>query len=380
VLRWPRLRVLALAALVGVLVLGWPLRQLDRGWPLADTVAVACDVGQGDALVLPTGPGEAVLVDAGPDGVLVAGCLDRLGVHRLPLVLLSHLDADHVAGLAGALAGRQVDEVATGALAPTDDRVPRLEQVVAAAGAEHVVLAPGERRAVGAAEVEVLAPDPARAVAGAEPNDLSMVARVTVRGLRVLLTGDLGAEAEARLVAAGTDLSADVLKVPHHGSADADPGFLAASGAAVALVSVGADNSYGHPADRLLDRLAADGMRTYRTDSDGDLAVVGRAGEWGVAVRGPDVVQRATADGLPGVPAATPGSPAAGRSRRHRVAAWRRGSQRSSTARTDVAAAHRGRRGGAAACPRRLRRTSGGARSAPRQRGARAGRGRPPDR
>ncbi len=379
-LRWPRLRVLALAALVGVLLLGWPLRQVDRGWPLADTVAVACDVGQGDALVLPTGPGEAVLVDAGPDGVLVAGCLDRLGVRRLPLVLLSHLDADHVAGLAGALAGRLVDEVATGALSPTDDRVPRLEQVVAAAGAGHVVLAPGERRAVGAAEVEVLAPDPARAVAGAEPNDLSMVARVTVRGVRLLLTGDLGAEAEARLVADGTDLSADVLKVPHHGSADADPGFLAASGAVVALVSVGADNSYGHPADRLLDWLAADGMRTYRTDSDGDLAVVGRAGEWGVAVRGPDVVQRATADGLPGVPVGTPGNPAAARSRRHRVAAWRRGSQRSSTARTDVAAARRGRRGGTAARPRRLGRASGGARSPPRQRGARAGRGRPPDR
>uniref|UniRef100_UPI00110CB18D ComEC/Rec2 family competence protein n=1 Tax=Modestobacter altitudinis TaxID=2213158 RepID=UPI00110CB18D len=279
-LRWPRLRLLALAALVGVLVLGWPLRQVNRGWPLADTVVVACDVGQGDALVLPTGPGEAVLVDAGPDGALVAGCLDRLGVHRLPLVVLSHLDADHVAGLAGALAGRQVGEVTTGALAPTDDRVPDFEQLVAAAGARHVVLTPGERRAVGAVDVEVLAPDPARAVAGAEPNDLSMVARVTVRGLRVLLTGDLGAEAEARLVAEGTDLSADVLKVPHHGSADADPGFLAASGAVVALVSVGADNSYGHPADRLLDLLTADGMRTYRTDRDGDVAVVGRAGEW----------------------------------------------------------------------------------------------------
>ncbi len=379
-LHWPRLRLLALAALVGVLVLGWPLRQVNRGWPLAGTVAVACDVGQGDALVLPTGPGEAVLVDAGPDGALVAGCLDRLDVHRLPLVLLSHLDADHVAGLAGALAGRRVDEVATGALAPTDDRVPRLEQVVAAAGARHVVLAPGVRRAVGAAEIEVLAPDPGRAVAGAEPNDLSMVARVTVRGVRVLLTGDLGAEAEARLVADGTDLSADVLKVPHHGSADADPGFLAASGAAVALVSVGADNSYGHPADRLLDWLTADGMRTYRTDSDGDLAVVGRAGRWGVAVRGPDVVQRATAGGAPGVPAGTPAHPAVARARRHRVATWPRGSQRSSTARTDIAAAHRGRRGGTAARPRRLRRPRGGARRPLRQRGARAGRGRPPDR
>ena len=74
-----------------------------------------------------------------------------------------------------------------------------------------------------------------------------MVVRVTVRGVRVLLTGDLGRSAEARLVASGIDLRADVLKVPHHGSGDADPEFLAASGARVALVSVGADNTYGHP-------------------------------------------------------------------------------------------------------------------------------------
>jgi len=316
--RWPRLRPLTLAALVGVLALGWPLRQFSRGWPLADTVIVACDVGQGDALVLPTAPGEAVLVDAGPDGALVAGCLDRLDVQRLPLVLLSHLDADHVGGLPGALAGRQVGEVATGALTPTDERAPQLARVLAAARAEHVVLAPGQRRSVGGAEFEVLAPDPARATPGAEPNDLSLVLRATQRGVRVLLTGDLGAEEEAHILAGGADLTADVLKVPHHGSGDADPEFLAASGAAVALVSVGADNTYGHPTERLLDWLAADGMRTYRTDRDGDVAVVGRAGDWGVAVRGPDTVERATAGppaaGTGGVRAA--GRPAVLRSRR----------------------------------------------------------------
>ncbi|MCZ2837028.1 DNA polymerase III subunit delta [Modestobacter sp. VKM Ac-2985] len=297
--RWPRLRPLAVAALLGVVLVGWPLRQAGRGWPLTDTVVVACDVGQGDALVLPTGPGEAVLVDAGPDPALVDGCLRRLGVDRLPLVLLSHLDADHVGGLAGALAGRDVGEVATGALTPDDERVPRLERAVAEAGARRVVLRPGDRRTVGSAGFEVLAPDPAEAVAGAEPNDLSLVVRATQRGVRVLLTGDLGAEAEARLVAAGLDLGADVFKVPHHGSADADPGFLGASGAVVALISVGADNSYGHPTRRLLDWLADAGMRTYRTDRDGDVAVVGRAGEWGVAVRGPDASLRAGAGAQP---------------------------------------------------------------------------------
>jgi competence protein ComEC len=139
---------------------------------------------------------------------------------------------------------------------------------------------------VGDAAIEVLAPDPARATAAASPNDLCMVVRVSVRGVRVLFTGDLGAEAEARLVRDGTDLRADVLKVPHHGSADADPGFLAASGARVGLVSVGADNTYGHPNAQTLHWLAQDGMRVHRTDREGDLAIVGSSGAWGVAVRG----------------------------------------------------------------------------------------------
>ncbi|TFV91270.1 ComEC/Rec2 family competence protein [Blastococcus sp. CT_GayMR16] len=284
--RFPRLRLLALAAVVGLVVLGWPLRQTVRGWPPQDTVAVACDVGQGDALVLPAGPGAGVLVDSGPEVGAVDRCLDRLGIDSLPLVLLSHLDADHVGGLAGALTGRDVGVVATATLSATDDRAAALDRLVQREAGERAVLVPGDRRTVDGVAIEVLAPDPARATASAAPNDLSMVARVTVRGVRILLTGDLGAEAESRIVSSGIDLRADVLKVPHHGSADADPAFLAASGARVALVSVGADNTYGHPTARTLTALVRDGMRVHRTDREGDLAVVGSARSWGVAVRG----------------------------------------------------------------------------------------------
>ncbi len=168
---------------------------------------------------------------------------------------------------------------------PTTTGRPALDGVLRRTAGTRSLLAAGDRLRVGEALFEVLAPAPDRALAGTEPNDLSLVVRVTVRNLRVLLTGDLGGEAESRLVRSGIDLTADVLKVPHHGSADADPEFLAATRARVALISVGADNTYGHPAPRLLKELADARMRVHRTDRQGDLAITGSADEWAVVAR-----------------------------------------------------------------------------------------------
>ena len=86
-----------MAALVGLVAIGWPLRQAVRGWPPADALVIARDVGR-DAFVVPTGAGAGVLVDAGPDVGAVDRCLDRLGIDVLPLVLMSYLDADHAGG------------------------------------------------------------------------------------------------------------------------------------------------------------------------------------------------------------------------------------------------------------------------------------------
>ena len=243
-------------------------------------------------------PGRrGVLVDAGPDVGAVDRCLDRLGIDVLPLVLMSHLDADHAGGLAGALAGREVGVVATGTLAPSDEREgvrqpgPGQRRRTRGAGARRPPdgrdgddrgARPGSRaghRGRGGQRPVDGRPDhPARR---ADP-----VHRRPERPGR------------ARILASGTDLGADVLKVPHHGSGDADPAFLAASGARVALISVGADNTYGHPAPA--SHLAgAAGMRVHRTDRDGDLAVVGSAASWGVAVRDGDGRGTAAAAGGP---------------------------------------------------------------------------------
>ena len=353
----------ALAALVALVLVGWPLRRLSVGWPPSEPVVVACDVGQGDALVVPTTAGAGVLVDAGPDVGPVDRCLDRLGIDRLPLVLLSHLDADHVGGLAGALSGREVGTVATGTLAPDDDHAGDLDELVRSVGARRTVLLPGDRRTVGPAAFEVLAPERRRAVPGAEPNDLSMVVRLTVRDLRVLFTGDLGAEAEQRLVRSGVDLAADVLKVPHHGSGDADPEFLAATGAGVALISLGADNTYGHPAPRLLGWLRDAGIRVHRTDLEGDLAVTGSAGDWAVATAGAPGGSPA-ASALDTAAVASPGR------RRPRVTPCARAGP---TRGTDLPTARRGGGGGAAPLPGRRGGASRRDRAPPRRRAARAG-------
>ncbi|MDP5183698.1 ComEC/Rec2 family competence protein [Blastococcus sp. BMG 814] len=372
--RFPRVRPLALAALVALVVVGWPLRQGLDGWPPDGALVVACDVGQGDGLVLPLGDGQGVLVDAGPDPAPIDRCLDRLGIDGLPLVLLSHLDADHVGGLAGALDGRTVGVVATGTLSPADDRAPGVDALVRRAGGTREVLVPGNRRSVAGVGVEVLAPDPRRATAAADPNGISLVARVTVGGLRLLLTGDIGADEEAALLRTGADLRADVLKVPHHGSGDADPDFLAATGARSALISVGTGNGYGHPAPRLLGWLADAGIRVHRTDRDGDLAVVGTAGDWGIAARGTDPGGQAAPPGsrLPdALPDALPSARAVATDRRCRVGPCG-GACR--PRRAHVAPPGGDRRGGAAALPRRRGRAPGGARPPPRRRGARAGR------
>ena len=105
-----------------------------------------------------------------------------------------------------------------------------------------------------------------------------MVLLVQVSGLRLLLTGDVEPEGQAQLARLLAGLQVDVLKMPHHGSPHQDEEWLLSLGAKVVLVSVGVGNDYGHPAESALRPLAEAGAEVYRTDQDGDLAVVADAG------------------------------------------------------------------------------------------------------
>jgi len=254
-------------------------------WPPPDWVLVMCDVGQGDALVLRTAPDAAVVVDAGPDPALVDGCLRRLGVDRVPLVVLTHPHADHVDGLPGVLSGRSVGAVQVG---PGDDPPAQAAQVAAQAAGAGVPLVRahlGEVREVGPVRWTVVAPGRAHRGTSSDANNDSLVVRVEVSGVSLLLTGDVEPVAQFELLAGGADLRADVLKVPHHGSRHQSEEFLRAVGARVALTSTGAGNTYGHPSADTLGLLTAAGARSFRTDLDGDVAVTSSGGSWGVVGR-----------------------------------------------------------------------------------------------
>jgi len=267
------------------------LRPLPSpGWPPSGWVMVACDVGQGDGLVLNAGGSRGVVVDTGPDPRAMDRCLARLGIGALPVVVLTHFHADHVDGLPAVLADHHVGEVE---VTSTEDPPGGAREVRRWTTAAHVperVPPLGEVRRVGDLTWQVVGPvqPPFSAGHGEEgsvANNASLVLLVRTHGVRILMSGDMEPEAQQALARTLPGLRVDVLKVPHHGSRYQDPELLGSLGARLAVVSVGADNDYGHPAGSTLALLRRAGMRVERTDRDGDVAVTVSDGRLGVRTR-----------------------------------------------------------------------------------------------
>ncbi|MPY63171.1 MBL fold metallo-hydrolase [Streptomyces spongiae] len=263
-----------------------PLTRVITGWPPPGWRFAMCDVGQGDATVLSAGGGTGVVVDAGPDPVLVDRCLRALGITRIPLVVLTHFHADHVAGLPGVLRGRSVGAIETTGFEEPMDQAESVRRQAAARRIPVTRAVAGEERRTGHLAWRVLWPPPDTGPAPEGPNDASVTMLVRSAGLSLLILGDLEPPAQRALLRspAAAELGAvDVVKVAHHGSAYQDPDLIRAVAPRLALISVGADNPYGHPAPSTLAALRAGGATVLRTDEDGAIAVAGEAGELRVA-------------------------------------------------------------------------------------------------
>ncbi|MFE0702684.1 ComEC/Rec2 family competence protein [Streptomyces sp. NPDC058872] len=273
----------AAALLLVAVVRPAPLVRWATGWPPPGWVLAMCQVGQGDATVLAAGGDSAVVVDAGPDPEPVDRCLRELGVRRVPLLVLTHFHADHVAGLPGVLRGRSVGAIQTTGLEEPPDQAAFVRRTAAVAGVPVIPARPGERWRAGDLEWRVLWPwnsAEGAAVSRGGPNDASVTLLVhAAGGVRLLLLGDLEPPAQRALWRAHPDLGpVDVLKVAHHGSAHQDPGLMRRVRPRLALVSAGRDNPYGHPSPRTLAMLRAGGAQVLRTDRDGTVAVLGAEG------------------------------------------------------------------------------------------------------
>ena len=295
------------------------------------------DVGQGDGCIVHTKDAD-LLFDCGSSSRDTVGrdvlipALRYYGIREVDSVFLSHTDADHVNGVEqlmeqGELYGIRTDRIVFGAGTAEDASRQRLQELAGEAGTDVLEMARGDELSAGETYVRVLLPEPGET---GEGNDYSMVCLLSVRGFRVLFTGDIGAEREAELAKIlredrvfdvpegaetllprdGAEENIDILKVAHHGSRfssseellslwrireDEGAGIEAESGAGgaagdgtgcaedsragsgsgipAAVISCGRKNRYGHPAEETLERLEQAGFTVFRTDRQGAVIV-----------------------------------------------------------------------------------------------------------
>jgi competence protein ComEC len=270
-------------ALFLLLIIATLIIALPGSWPGSNWAVANCNIGQGDGLAINLGNNEALVIDVGPDSKLMDECLNDLGVKRIPLLVLSHFHADHVHGLDGVLAGREIANVWVSNLdQPKSER--DTAYLLLGTTAIHQATA-GEtiefNSARGPVKIEVLWPTKSQSNFEALPgdgsaiNNSSVALLITVGKLRIFSAGDLEPQAQEALLALTKIDPIDVYKVSHHGSSFQSLPLMSALHPKIALISVGAGNSYGHPAPSTVNALEVLGAKTLRTDQDGAIAVDG---------------------------------------------------------------------------------------------------------
>lgn len=230
------------------------------------------DVGQGDAAVIQCG-GQSMLIDGGkPEkSSYIYAWLQQHGLSYLDVIVATHVDADHIGGLSGALNYASVGTAYCPVTTGTTETFQSFVKYLAQRGKQITVPTAGETFALGRAQVQILGP----LHSAEDSNDNSIVLKVSFGATSFLFTGDAERAEEQDLLNAGVNLQSTVLKVGHHGSdTSTSYPFLRTVAPQYAVISVGAGNSYGHPTEAVLSRLRDAGVTTFRTDMQGEITAV----------------------------------------------------------------------------------------------------------
>ncbi|MBO6939608.1 MAG: DNA internalization-related competence protein ComEC/Rec2 [Deltaproteobacteria bacterium] len=276
---WRGRVALVVAGLLGLAGAEWHLRAREQ--PTDRLRITMLDVGQGDGALVDLPNGELLLIDAGggrpdPGARALVPLLHARRRHEVALAILTHPHPDHFGGLRAVHDAFPVRELWDSGQAEAETPHGPVARLLRSArrSSERVRLAAsvcGRPRRFGDAELEVLWPCPGYDP-GYDPNDNSIVVRLSYGERRFLFTGDVETLAERALVESGTDLRADWLKVPHHGSrTSSTDAFLDAVRPRLAAVSCGRLNRFGHPHPEVAARYDARGIPLYRTDTEGGL-------------------------------------------------------------------------------------------------------------
>lgn len=234
------------------------------------------DVGQGDSELIEFPDGKTALVDGGPDKKVLEGLGKNMPFYRrkIDVVFLSHPHADHVAGLVHVLSRYEVGRVV---LTRAVHNAPEYQEFLKLIKEKNIPATEGIRGAEfdfsSGCKIKILYPT--GTLDSQNLNNTSEVLMLESGKTRFLFMGDLEKDGSDKLLALSSDLHADVIKVPHHGSQNAlNESLYKKADPQYAVISAGKDNKYGHPHTELLRFLEASGIKYFRTDEDGDISFI----------------------------------------------------------------------------------------------------------
>lgn len=234
------------------------------------------DVGQGDSIFLISPSGKQILVDGGPDLSPLEGMARHMSFfdRTVDLLVLSHPDLDHIAAMSDIVERYDIGAILIAGIETPQPQYRRLLTLIAKKNVPVLIADPAKDIVFEDGLIlDVVWPHNAFAAQPKKMNDVSVVVRALHKEESILLTGDIEKRAEEGILQTGVDVRSNVLKIAHHGSnTSTSTGFLLAVNPALAIISVGKGNPFGHPHREVLQRLRNAGIGVRRTDQEGEIS------------------------------------------------------------------------------------------------------------